>query len=84
MKIHGWPDLSMGWRNQNPLLTGLGYRVVAPDCIGYGATDAPKVPPASIESYSWKSHAEDIKELASQLEAKEIILGGHDWVTSTI
>ena len=28
--IHGWPDLSLGWRYQIPLLTSLGFRVLVP------------------------------------------------------
>lgn len=37
-QIHGWPDLSMGWRYQIPHLVELGFRVVAPDMMGYGGT----------------------------------------------
>ena len=37
-EIHGWPDLSMGWRNQIPMLMKMGYRVVCPDMMGYGGT----------------------------------------------
>ena len=40
--IHGWPDLSVGWRHQIPLLLSKGLRVVAPDMMGYGGTDAPE------------------------------------------
>lgn len=40
--LHGWPDLSLGWRNQIPLLLSKGLRVVAPDMMGYGGTDAPE------------------------------------------
>lgn len=29
--IHGWPDMGFGWRNQIPLLTRLGLRVIVPD-----------------------------------------------------
>ncbi|KUM62032.1 hypothetical protein ACN42_g5065 [Penicillium freii] len=39
--IHGFPDLSMGWRYQIPMLVDMGLRVLAPDCLGYGRTDAP-------------------------------------------
>lgn len=28
----------MGWRYQIPLLVNLGFRVVAPDMMGYGGT----------------------------------------------
>lgn len=37
-QIHGFPDLSMGWRYQIPALLKLGLRVVVPDCLGYGRT----------------------------------------------
>ncbi|KAF3051171.1 hypothetical protein E8E11_010797 [Didymella keratinophila] len=77
--IHGWPDLSMGWRYQIPLLVNLGFRVVAPDMMGYGGTDAPKVPPNTISLYGLKRASDDIACLASQLGAQRIILGGHDW-----
>ncbi|KAJ5120711.1 uncharacterized protein N7515_010099 [Penicillium bovifimosum] len=73
--IHGFPDLSMGWRYQIPMLVDMGLRVVAPDCLGYGRTDAPD----DYTQYSHKSCAADIKALASHLGEKQIILGGHDW-----
>jgi pimeloyl-ACP methyl ester carboxylesterase len=41
--------------------------------------DAPKVPPEDISLYSYKRAADDIAELANQLNVKKIILGGHDW-----
>lgn len=74
-----------GWRYQIPPLLQAGYRVVCPDIMGFGRTDAPPVsPPPSnegIEYYSFKRAAEDIKELARQLGTEQIILGGHDWVS---
>ncbi|MCJ1257969.1 hypothetical protein MMC24_005797 [Lignoscripta atroalba] len=77
--IHGWPDLSMGWRNQIPMLLSMGYRVVCPDMMGYGGTDAPHVPPEPLSYYSHKRAASDIKELGTQLGATQAIVGGHDW-----
>lgn len=38
LQIHGWPDLSLGWRYQIPMLLNLGFRVVAPDLMGFGGT----------------------------------------------
>ncbi|KAL4976838.1 Alpha/Beta hydrolase protein [Aspergillus desertorum] len=35
--------------------------------------------PADLAAYSHKNCADDIKELANQLGASKIILGGHDW-----
>ncbi|KAI9659282.1 MAG: hypothetical protein M1821_001540 [Bathelium mastoideum] len=77
--IHGWPDLSAGWRYQIPMLIGCNLRVVALDMMGYGETDAPRVPPHSIHLYGFKRAADDIEELARQLGSSKIILGGHDW-----
>jgi len=54
----------------------MGLRVVAPDCMGYGRTDAP---PYTLKDYSYKRVSDDIAELARQLGCKHIILGGHDW-----
>ncbi|KAL3419153.1 hypothetical protein PVAG01_09375 [Phlyctema vagabunda] len=73
--IHGFPDLSFGWRYQIPQLLGLGLRVVVPDMMGYGNTDAPE----EAKYYTYKRAADDLAELARQLEAPTIILGGHDW-----
>lgn len=73
--IHGWPDLSLGWRYQIPLLTSLGLRVVVPDMMGYGGTDAPK----ETSYYTYKRAADDMAELARQIGVSTIILGGHDW-----
>lgn len=77
--IHGWPDLSMGWRYQIPFLIEMRFRVVAPDLMGFGGTDAPRVPPNPISLYGYKRAADDIAELARQLGAPKIVLGGHDW-----
>ncbi|KOS43077.1 hypothetical protein ACN38_g6059 [Penicillium nordicum] len=73
--IHGFPDISMGWRYQIPMLVDMGLRVVAPDCLGYGRTDAPD----DFTPYAHKSCAADIKALATHLGETQIILGGHDW-----
>ena len=34
--LHGWPELSISWRNQLPALAALGFRTIAPDMRGYG------------------------------------------------
>lgn len=75
--VHGFPDIGFGWRQQVPFLVGLGFRVIVPDMLGYGGTDAPQ----EIEAYSLKNLSADISELARQFvgEKGQIILGGHDW-----
>jgi len=77
--IHGFPDLWYGWRYVIPALLDMGLRVIVPDMIGYGQTDAPHCPPDKLEPYSWKSTANDMAELLRQLEIPQVILLGHDW-----
>ncbi|EFQ25980.1 hypothetical protein CGRA01v4_14393 [Colletotrichum graminicola] len=73
--IHGWPDLSVGWQKQIPYLLSKGLRVIAPDMMGYGGTDAPE----DVGLYTFKRASDDIAALASHLGVSRIILGGHDW-----
>ncbi|EXJ69316.1 uncharacterized protein A1O5_07352 [Cladophialophora psammophila CBS 110553] len=74
--IHGFPDISLGWRYQIPFLTSLGLDVIALDCIGYGRTDSPRF---NLSYYTYKRIATDIRTLCAQLSLSQIILGGHDW-----
>jgi pimeloyl-ACP methyl ester carboxylesterase len=96
--MHGFPDISAGWRYQMPMLLSLGLRVVAPDCMGYGRTvrqsfshsllprfrrggadEEQDAPPYTLRDYGFKRVSDDMAELARQLGAEKIILGGHDW-----
>ncbi|KAK4157935.1 Alpha/Beta hydrolase protein [Chaetomidium leptoderma] len=80
--IHGFPDLSLGWRYQVPYLLSLGLRVIVPDLPGFGRTDAPK----ELEAYSFKAVVDDFVVLVRHVlgegedhEGERIVLGGHDW-----
>jgi pimeloyl-ACP methyl ester carboxylesterase len=75
--LHGFPDLSFGWRYQIPAFTAQGYKVIAPDMLGYGRTTAPK----DTDAYALKQMSEDLAELIKKIEGPEaqVILGGHDW-----
>lgn len=78
--IHGFPDFSHGWRYQVPILLSMGLRVVVPDMMGYGFTEAPR----SLEFYTLKQCASDMAELAKHINARKIILLGHDWGGSVV
>ena len=75
--LHGFPDISFGWRYQAPHLASLGYRVVVPDLLGYGRTDAPEDP----AEYTFKNMSDDVAAISQAVVGSEgkIILGGHDW-----
>ena len=39
--LHGWPDTHDLWRHQVAALSAAGYRTLAPDLRGFGASDQP-------------------------------------------
>lgn len=74
--LHGFPDLSYGWRYQIPHLAALGYQVIAPDMLGYGRSSAP----LGTRRYSFKEMTEDLAQIIAGVVGDErVILGGHDW-----
>ncbi|PKS08112.1 hypothetical protein jhhlp_005387 [Lomentospora prolificans] len=74
--LHGFPDLSFGWRYQIPHLTTLGYQVIAPDMLGYGRSSAP----LDTRRFSLKNMSDDLAKLIKKVVGCEkVILGGHDW-----
>jgi pimeloyl-ACP methyl ester carboxylesterase len=86
--VHGFPDLAFGWRYQVLPLAQLGFRVIAPDMLGYGLSDAPRdpIPEKEIAFYGLKRAADDMVVLAKQVikDAGEsvdhpVVAVGHDW-----
>ncbi|KAF1977964.1 alpha/beta-hydrolase [Bimuria novae-zelandiae CBS 107.79] len=63
--FHGFPDFSYGWLYQVPYQKSLGYRVIAPDLLGFADTDAP----CDVTQYALKMIA----------PGEKFILGGYDW-----
>jgi pimeloyl-ACP methyl ester carboxylesterase len=72
---HGWPESWYSWRHQIQAIANAGYRVVAPDMRGYGATDAP----ALVEDYNIVTLAADIVGIVDAFGEDKAILMGHDW-----
>lgn len=72
--LHGFPELSESWREVMPLLAAEGFRAVAPDLRGYGATDKPK------DGYDIDTLAGDIAAMIRELsKSGRAHLVGHDW-----
>ncbi|KAF9285601.1 hypothetical protein BGZ74_001450, partial [Mortierella antarctica] len=94
--VHGFPDLWFGWRHQIRFLAsqhgpqGQGYRVIAVDLLGYGATSKPQSADGSGDAhpdYSPKTVAGHVVALMDQLGIAKAVLVGHDWgcgITSRI
>lgn len=61
--LHGVPSSSWLYRKMIPLLVAKGYRIIAPDMLGFGASDNPD----GYELYSEKQHAKRIITLMNSL-----------------
>lgn len=77
---HGFPDLALTWRLQVPALVAAGYRVVAPDMRGYGASSRPE----SIKDYRSDVLGDDLVGLLDHVGAERAHFVGHDWGAASI
>ena len=73
--LHGNPTWAFLYRDFIAPLTAAGYRVIAPDCIGSGYSDKPRIDGA----YSLAHHIADLVSLIDQLELTGIAVVGQDW-----
>jgi pimeloyl-ACP methyl ester carboxylesterase len=71
--LHGFPEFWWSWRHQLVALSNAGYRVVAPDLRGYGASDKPP------RGYDVPTLAADLAGLVRALGESEAVFVGHDW-----
>jgi len=72
---HGFPELAFSWRRQIPALAAAGYRVMAPDMRGYGASSIPAEP----EAYNILELCGDLRGLLDGEGEEQAIFIGHDW-----
>ena len=73
--LHGNPSWSYLYRNIIPFFSDKGYRVIAPDLIGFGKSDKP----SSKHFYNIDMMTGWIKSLVETLNLKDTILFGQDW-----
>lgn len=73
--LHGFPDSSVLWRHQVPVLTGAGLRVIAPDLRGFGGSDRPE----GIGAYAMHHLVGDALAVLDALELPAVQVVGHDW-----
>lgn len=71
--LHGFPQFWWAWRHQLTALSDAGFRVVAPDLRGYGASDKP------ARGYDPYTLAADVAGLIRALGEREAVVVGHDW-----
>ena len=73
--VHGWPELSISWRHQLPVVGGLGFRAIAPDLRGYGRSTVY----SEHSDYSLEKNVADMIALLDALGHERAIWVGHDW-----
>jgi pimeloyl-ACP methyl ester carboxylesterase len=73
--MHGMPMWSYVWRKLIPPLVAAGYRVFAPDPMGFGLSDKP----GEEKAHTLQRHVALMTGLIEQLGLKDIIVAGQDW-----
>lgn len=71
--LHGFPEFWWSWRHQLTALAAAGYRAVAPDLRGYGASDKPP------RGYDAMTLAADVAGIVRALGEADATVVGHDW-----
>ena len=68
--IHGWPLSGASWTTQLPALTAAGYRAIAYDRRGFGASDKPR------GGYDYGTLTDDLEGLMDELDLHDVTLVG--------
>ncbi len=72
---HGFPDIAFGWRNQLGAVAEAGFRAIAPDQRGCGASSAPP----NVEAYGLQELTGDLARLLDATGIEDAVFVGHDW-----
>ena len=73
--LHGNPTWTYGLRKIIPLLVERGYRVIAPDLIGFGKSDKP----ASREVHTYDNQERWVTSFVRKLDLRGVHLHVQDW-----
>lgn len=71
--LHGFPQHWWAWRHQLVALADAGWRAVAMDLRGYGASDKPP------HGYDAQTLAGDVVGVVRALGERDAVVVGHDW-----
>ncbi len=73
--MHGEPTWSFLYRKLIPIISAAGYRLIAPDLIGFGRSDKP----VRQEDYTYQRHVDWMQEFIDRALLQNITLVCHDW-----
>lgn len=75
LALHGQPSWSYLYRKMIPILVDAGYRVVAPDLVGFGKSDKP----TDRADYTYANHVRWLKGFVEALDLTDITVFCQDW-----
>lgn len=75
LMMHGEPSWSYLYRKIIPKVSAAGWRVLAPDLVGFGKSDKP----VRREDYTYQRHLDWMWSVVGQLGLDRIVLVCHDW-----
>ncbi len=73
--MHGEPTWSYLYRKMIPVLVSAGYRVIAPDLVGFGRSDKP----SRTSDYSYLNHVQWMVAWAQANDLQHLTLFCQDW-----
>lgn len=73
--MHGEPSWSYLYRKMITQVAAAGYRVIAPDLIGFGRSDKP----SEVTDYSYSNHVAWMSDWFEQMELRNAVLFCQDW-----
>ena len=73
--LHGFPASAYDWRHQIRYFSELGYGLIVPDLLGYGATDKP----TEKEAYRLKKMSDEVVAILDAYKVGKVVGVGHDW-----
>jgi haloacetate dehalogenase len=74
--LHGFPEFWWAWHDVLTRVADAGFRAVAIDLRGYGASDKPAE--SDAQTYSKRTMADDVVAVARALGHERFALAGHD------
>lgn len=75
LMLHGEPSWCYLYRKMIPLVVAAGYRVIAPDLIGFGRSDKPTL----RSDYTYQRHVDWNRAVLEQLDLQGVTLVCQDW-----
>jgi len=73
--MHGEPSWSFLYRHMITAVAAAGYRVIAPDLIGFGKSDKP----SDISDYSYTAHVKWMSDWFESIDVNDAVLFCQDW-----